>query len=186
MLKRIILALVVLYAGGFVLFAARLPQAPRDVVKADGIVALTGGGSRLDVAVTLLEQGRGQRLLISGVNPQATKRELKKLAHGKKRFDCCADLGYDAENTVGNAQEAAAWARRHHIRSILLVTSRYHMPRSMIEFRAVMPDVAVIAYPVDPDTGRGFGGRLRLLKVLHNEYLKYIAVTFLTVTRLGS
>jgi uncharacterized SAM-binding protein YcdF (DUF218 family) len=184
LLKRIVIALVALYVGGFVLFAARLPQTPRQLGPVDGIVALTGGGSRLDVAVTLLEQGTGERLLISGVNLQATKQELKKLSHGKQRFDCCADLGYAAENTFGNAKEAAAWARFHHFRTILLVTSRYHMPRSAVEFRDVMPDMTVIPYPVDPEIGNDLAGRWRVLKLLHREYLKYIAVTFLTVTGL--
>jgi hypothetical protein len=53
-----------------------------------------------------------------------------------------------------------------------------------MEFRDVMPDVTVIAYPVDPDGGRGFPNRLRNLKTLHREYLKYLAVTVLTAAGL--
>ena len=56
---------------------------------------------------------------------QASKQELKKLAHGKKRFDCCADLGYAAENTFGNAKEAAAWARFYKFKRIVLVTNAH-------------------------------------------------------------
>ncbi len=184
MLKRIVLTLVLLYLVGFAAFAVHLPKPPRALGPVDGIVALTGGGSRLDVAVALFEKGKGERLLISGVFPQTTKKELKTLAHGKKRFDCCVDLGYAAENTFGNAKEAAAWARFHHYKSILLVTSRYHMPRSVAEFRDVMPGITVIAYPVDAETGKDFQSRMRALKVLHSEYAKYIAVTFLTATGL--
>lgn len=184
MLKRIIITLLVAYVVGFGLFTALLPRVPRHIGQVDGIVALTGGGSRLDVAVALFERGWGERLLISGVNTQASKRDLKKLAHGRKRFDCCADLGYAAENTFGNAKEAAAWTRFHRYRSILLVTSRYHMPRSIAEFHDVMPDVAVIPYPVDAETGKGTPGHLRALKLLHSEYAKFLAVTFLTATGL--
>lgn len=184
MLKRIVIALVLLYVVGFVVFAALLPKPPRVLAKVDGIVALTGGGSRLDVAVALFERGLGERLLISGVNPQATKQDLKKLVHGRKRFDCCADLGYAAENTFGNAKEAAAWTRFHRYKSVLLVTSRYHMPRSIAEFHDVMPDVKVVAYPVDAETGKDLASRLHAFKVLHSEYAKYIAVTFLTATGL--
>jgi len=183
-LKRIVVTLVLLYLVGFAAFAAFLPKAPRSIGQVGGIVALTGGGSRLDVAVALFEKGKGERLLISGVFPQTTKNELKALAHGKKRFDCCVDLGYAAENTFGNAKEAAAWTRFHHYKSILLVTSRYHMPRSVAEFRDVMPGVTVIAYPVAAETGKDFSSRMRALKVLHSEYAKYIAVTFLTATGL--
>jgi uncharacterized SAM-binding protein YcdF (DUF218 family) len=171
---------VVAYVAGFAAFASHLPHPPRTLGPVDGIVALTGGGMRLDMAVALFEKGVGERLLISGVNTQASKRDLKRLVHGKRRFDCCADLGYAAENTFGNAKEAAAWTRFHHYRRIVLVTSRYHMPRSLMEFHDVMPDVTVIAYPVDLDNGRGFPSRLRNLKALHSEYLKYLAVTLLT------
>jgi uncharacterized SAM-binding protein YcdF (DUF218 family) len=184
LLKRIIVTLLVLYVAGFVVFAMSLPTAPRTIGHVDGIVALTGGGSRLDAAVALFERGKGERLLISGVNTQTTKRELKLLLHGKRRFDCCADLGYAAENTFGNAKEAAAWTRFHHFRSILIVTSRYHMPRAIAEFRDVMPDVKRIPYPVDAETGKGNAGKMRALKLLHSEYAKFLAVTFLTAAGL--
>jgi uncharacterized SAM-binding protein YcdF (DUF218 family) len=184
LLKRIIATLLILYVAGFVVFATSLPTAPQTIGQVDGIVALTGGGSRLDAAVALFERGWGERLLISGVNTQTSKRELKKLLHGKRRFDCCADLGYAAENTFGNAKEAAAWTRFHHFRSILIVTSRYHMPRAIAEFRDVMPDVKRIPYPVEAETGKGNAGKLRAFKLLHSEYVKFLAVTFLTAAGL--
>ena len=83
MLTRIAIAIVGLYLAGFVLFVTSLPKAPRDLRHIQGIVALTGGGARLDAAVTLFEKGVGERLLISGVNPAASKAELKKLTHQK-------------------------------------------------------------------------------------------------------
>jgi len=184
LLRWLIFLGLMAYGAGFVLFASHLPQAPHMPLRGDGIVALTGGGLRLDVAVALFEKGVGERLLISGVNTLATKSDIKKLAHGRRRFDCCADLGYAAENTFGNAKEAAAWTRFHRYRRIVLVTSRYHMPRSLLEFHDVMPDVKVVPYPVDPDSGRGFPATLRNLKALHSEYWKYLVVTFLTAAGL--
>ena len=181
MLRWIAIALVGLYVAGFVVFANSLPTVPRDLKHIQGIVALTGGGSRLDVAVTLFEKGVGERLLISGVNPQATKDDLKKLSHGKTRFECCADLGYAAEDTIGNAKEAAAWTRFHHYDRILLVTARYHMPRSISEFRDMMPGVTVVPYPVDPENSRSWWKSLR---VLHSEFAKYLTVTVLTAVGL--
>lgn len=180
LLRWLVIVVVALYVGGFAIFATNLPTAPRQLGHVDGIVALTGGGSRLDAAVTLFERGVGERLLISGVNPQATKHDIRKLVHGKRRFDCCADLGYAAENTFGNAKEAASWTRFHRYRRIVLVTSRYHMPRSLTEFRDVMPDVEIIPYPVDTESR----SRLARLKLVHSEYVKYLAVTFLTATGL--
>jgi uncharacterized SAM-binding protein YcdF (DUF218 family) len=186
--KRIVLILTGLYVAGFVAFVANLPRTPHNLQHVQGVVALTGGDTRLDVAVALFESGVGERLLISGVNPQTSKAELKKLSHGKDRFDCCADLGYAAEDTLGNAKEAAAWARFHHFNKLLVVTARYHMPRSLAEFHAVIPDATIVPYPVDPESIRltGWWHDARALRVLHSEYVKYLAVTVLTATGLES
>jgi uncharacterized SAM-binding protein YcdF (DUF218 family) len=188
LLKWIAIAVVGLYVAGFVVFVASLPKTPRDLSHIQGIVALTGGGARLDAAVTLFEEGVGQRLLISGVNPQTTKAVLKKLAHGGPRFDCCADLGYAAEDTHGNAGEAGAWARFHRYRTLLIVTARYHLPRSLSEFQAAMPDVTLVPYPVDPESIdlEGWWYHPQALRVLHWEYAKYLAAAVLTAIGLES
>jgi uncharacterized SAM-binding protein YcdF (DUF218 family) len=174
----IVLVLLGLYVLGFVVFVERLPKTPRVVEQVDAIVALTGGDTRLDAAVTLFETGVGERLLISGVHPETTKAELKKLARGGARFDCCADLGYAAEDTHGNAEETAAWVRFHRYRRLLVVTARYHMPRSFIEFHAAMPEVTLVPYPVEPESINleGWWHDLRALRVLNGEYVKYLAV----------
>ncbi|HWA92628.1 MAG TPA: YdcF family protein [Rhizomicrobium sp.] len=172
-------ALVALYLVGFVIFVASLPAPKPAAQPAQGIVALTGGDERLSAAVNLLETHNGQRLLISGVHPNTSKDALKKLTHGGARFDCCADLGYAASNTRGNAQEAAAWARKHRFKSLIVVTASYHMPRSLTEFQAAMPEMTLEPYPVEPadiDLG-GWWHDLRALRVLQGEYVKYVAST---------
>ena len=103
--------LLAIYVAGFLLFVATLPSRPSRPLEADGIVALTGGNARVDAAVALFEGGTGKRLLISGVNKESSKEEIKRLSEGGRRFDCCADIGYAAEDTYGNAEEAAAWAK---------------------------------------------------------------------------
>jgi uncharacterized SAM-binding protein YcdF (DUF218 family) len=171
--------LVMLYLAGFVVFVMSLPAVAPQSARAQGIVALTGGDERLAAAVGLLENRSAERLLISGVHPSTTKEEIKKLSHGGPRFDCCADLGYAAENTRGNAQEAAAWARKHNYKSLIVVTARYHMPRSLTEFEAAMPGVKLQPYPVDPEDIdlAGWWHDPRALRVLQGEYAKYIAAT---------
>src|SRR6185312_6386422 len=139
----IILLVFVVYAAGFLLFLAGLPTVPANP-RADGIVALTGGDARLDAAVALLEKGSGQRLLISGVDPETDKQTLRHMSDGGPRFDCCADLGYAAEDTRGNADEAAEWTREHNFNSLIVVTARYHMPRALREFADAMPDITLI------------------------------------------
>ena len=172
------------YGLSFVLFVSNLPATPGTQPKADGIVALTGGDERLDTAVSLLEHGAGKRLLISGVSQTTSKETVGKMSEGGPRFACCADIGY-AEDTHDNAQEAAAWARENHFNSLVIVTARYHMPRAMQEFSAVLPDKSLIAYPVDQSrVGLGDWWRHpRTAQLLHREYAKYLAS--LVTTRLA-
>jgi len=169
-----------LYLGGFVLFIWNLPPTPSQRTHADGIVALTGGDSRLDAAVALLEDGAGKRLLISGVHRNITKADLKRLVHGGPRFDCCADLGFSAMSTRGNAEEAAAWARKHGYKSLIIVTANYHMPRSLHEFATVMPGVRLLPYAVQQDDVDvdAWWSDTHTLRVLHLEYAKYLGSLF--------
>ncbi|HKQ45660.1 MAG TPA: YdcF family protein [Rhizomicrobium sp.] len=186
---RVFLAVIFLvllgYAAGFVLFVSNLPGPPANPPRADGIVALTGGDERLDTAVSLLEHGAGKRLLVSGVSQMTTKETVRKMSGGGARFQCCADIGYAADDTHGNALEAAEWAREHHFASLVIVTGRYHMPRTMREFSAVLPEMSLIAYPVEQnriDLG-GWWTHPRTAELLHREYVKYLAS--LVTTRLA-
>ncbi len=180
-LLKVIAGLVALYVAGFLLFVATLPSKPRGTPKADAIVTLTGGDARLDTAVALFERGTGKRLLITGVNKTSTKAELKRLSNGRRRFDCCADIGYAAEDTYGNAEEAADWAAVHHYKSLVIVTASYHMPRSLRLFHSLMPDVRLVAYPVEPEgVTMSAWWRPGMLHLLHNEYLKYLASFVMT------
>jgi uncharacterized SAM-binding protein YcdF (DUF218 family) len=174
-IRRAILALVAAYLIGFAVFVARLPAAPPHAVRADAIVALTGSDDRLYVAVALLEHGVGQRLLITGVHPFMSKALLRPLLHGGPRFDCCADLGFVATNTHGNAMETAGWARAHGFRSLVVVTANYHMPRSLEEFSAAMPDVKLVPYPVSEITAaHRWWLDPAAIRTLQYEYAKYL------------
>ena len=182
LLLKLVLLFVALYAAGFLLFASTLPKIPAQIAPADGIVALTGGGARVDAADALLESGAGRRLLISGVNPGTTKEQLKVLVHAGRRFDCCTDLGFVAVDTHSNAAEAAAWMRAHDYRSLIVVTANYHMRRSLTEFAADMPGVRLEAYPVAPE-GIDLTQWWRdphALHLLHSEYAKYLASLVIT------
>jgi uncharacterized SAM-binding protein YcdF (DUF218 family) len=171
---RLLLTPILIYAGGFALWTALLPSArASDDATADAIVALTGEGDRLAPAVALLEMGNGARLLITGVNKQTSKTALKHLLNGGPSFDCCVDLGFAAADTRGNAVESAAWVRGHHYRSLIVVTAAYHMPRSLLEFSAQMPDVTLVPFPVAQDETNDFSWTT--LRRLNGEYAKFLA-----------
>jgi uncharacterized SAM-binding protein YcdF (DUF218 family) len=139
------------FFGGFAMFAelATRRPAPEPPPHADGVVALTGaGGARLATAMGLLERGSGQRLLITGINPAATDEDIRRVASASSdKFDCCVDLDRTARTTVGNAIEAATWAREHGYRSLIVVTSDFHMSRSLLELDRAIGDGSVTLHP---------------------------------------
>src|SRR5207248_11268271 len=97
------------------------------------------------------------------------------MLHGGRRFDCCADLGFSATNTHGNAMETARLARAHHFQSLVVVPANYHMPRSIAEFSAAMPGVRLVPYPV-PEivAARRWWLEPGAFKTLQYEYAKYL------------
>ena len=147
--------------------------------RADAIVALTGpSAERVNAAIRLLEQDKGQRVLISGVNREVRRQELRALTPGSnKLFNCCVDLGFEAEDTIGNAQEIAAWADAKGYDSVIVVTSDYHMPRALTEIRAAAPDLALTPYAVETpslDDSRWWRAAVTARRMTL-EYMKYLA-----------
>ena len=135
----------------FFAFANRAAESvPAVAHEADGVVALTGGsGMRIAAGVDLVTAGRGERLLISGVNPDVGMDDLITLAGGApETYACCVDIGYRAETTIGNAEETAAWAYEHGYTRLIIVTSDYHMQRSLLLLPRAMPDLELQPYPV--------------------------------------
>jgi uncharacterized SAM-binding protein YcdF (DUF218 family) len=171
------LLVAAVYASSFVIFVATLPQTPASMPHADGIVALTGGDTRLDAAADLLRRGMARRALVSGVDLETSRQTLKSLMPAGDKFDCCVDIDYAAQDTHDNAVEAADWARAHNFKSLVLVTGRYHMPRARTEFHDSMPQVKLIAYPVEEngiEIGDWWHHRATTL-LLNREYVKYLA-----------
>lgn len=166
------------FAGGFAAFVMTLPAPPADVPAAQGIVVLTGGDERIDMALNLLKQHRGDRLLISGLHASTSRAALRRAHHGDETaFSCCIDLGWEAQNTPGNAVETARWAAANGYASLIVVTASYHMPRALLELSAQMPGVALIPYPVTPDAlARDDAWRNpATVELVAGEYVKYVA-----------
>ncbi|MCJ9428404.1 YdcF family protein [Kordiimonas marina] len=166
-LIRLPLYLLVFWALGFGLYVMRLPHVDAQAAPhADAIIVLTGGAGRLEAGMDLLARKSAKRLFISGVHPSVVRSELSKLTGADPAlFDCCVDLGRIARNTYGNATESRTWVEAHGFHRLILVTADYHMPRSLLLFRHVMPEAEVIAFPVN--TGRP-------LHLLVKEYTKYL------------
>jgi len=136
-----------LWGGGLVFFTHLIPVSPPPhtaVDLTDGLVIFTGGETRLRVALSLFDQQKARYLLISGVNPDSRLRERLAPLAARSRIT----LGYDALDTLGNAMETAQWAKQHQIKTLRLITSNYHMPRSLFELRHLLPHIQIYPYPV--------------------------------------
>lgn len=146
----VVLLIAALFFGGFLYFVDSVTTlTPPANPNADAIVVLTGGYQRIDQAVELLKHGSGNRLLISGVNPSTSSNQIRRMTQSSAGlFECCVDIGYEARDTIGNASETTRWIQDKGYRSVLIVTSNYHMPRSLHELRRLDRETQFIPYPV--------------------------------------
>ena len=168
------------WAAGLAWFIGSVLIAPSDRNNnTDAIVVLTGGRQRLETGVELLAAGRAHKLFISGVNQRVDRGELlHMLGPTAEQVACCIVLGHDADSTLANARETAGWIGEQGYRSLRLVTSWYHMPRSLLEFRRAMPQTTIIPHPVfahRPEPGQWSSWREVLLLSVE-EYNKYLGV----------
>jgi len=175
----VLFSLIVALGIGFVIFSEHVSnlQAPPADQKADAIIVLTGGKSRIEVALELLAEKRGERLLISGVHPSTKREALQRVTRTDPAlFACCVDLDRTALNTIGNAVESAKWIKQHNYKRIFIVTNNYHIPRSILELSRQVGNVELLPYPViNSDLKNNNWMRQGdTLRVLFTEYVKYI------------
>lgn len=173
---------VLFWLGSFVWFIQSLPVDPvPSQVKTDAIIVLTGGADRVEHGLEMLAEGAAPVLFISGVGPHVTKAQML-AAHASASASQRLALtqpeivfDYEAATTETNAQQALAFVRSRNIHSIRLITAHYHMPRSLLEFRRVMPDVMLVADPVFPEGFRRnqWWQHDNTRRLLFSEYYKY-------------
>lgn len=165
---------------GFVHYLSQLRTADAPPGRtADGIVVLTGGSSRVSDAMDLLAGGLGKRLLISGVYPTNGIAEISRsLPDNQRLLLCCVDLDRSAVDTRSNAIETRRWAKEQGFRSLIVVTSNYHMPRALAEMSHEMPDIELIPVSVIGERWRdeAWWTSASTLRLLLSEYAKYVAV----------
>ncbi len=165
MITRILSSLLLLYVLGYAFFAVALPE-PGDDRQTDAIVVLTGGAGRLERGLDLLERGRAERMLVSGVERTVRPSELAaRYRKPQSLFDCCIDLGREAVDTRSNAEETANWIKRHKVKSVRLVTTDWHMPRARFELARKTEGLDVFADAIQSSP------RFRTLFLEYNKYV---------------
>lgn len=131
MIPIVLLVFVAAYAVGGALFLARDDD---PVSRADAVVVLAGGESRLDVGLDLVRDAVAPALVVS---EDVSGRDDQRVAF-------CADGGVDAKladvevicrkaspfSTRGESRVVAELADRRGWNSLVVVTSRYHLFRA--------------------------------------------------------
>ncbi len=160
--------------GIFVLYVFSFQLSEQN--SADAIVAWTGGEYRIQTAINLLEQHKADKLLISGVNKTVNPDSF--LGNISDEIREKIDLGYQATTTKGNASETKTWILKNKFNSVILVTSFYHMPRSLIEFKRVLPNMPVTPYPIWPKDLTESTAWLHTRTAFHlvKEYHKFLII----------
>jgi uncharacterized SAM-binding protein YcdF (DUF218 family) len=136
----------------------------------DAVVVLAGGKGRIEEGIRLYRAGGGAALYLIGVDPSVRKRDLV-----KERPDEQIILEKQSRTTLENAFYARDLLARRQVRSLQLITSRYHMLRAELIFRNLLAkDIAIYPHPVDSRNFREewwrYGGSFRLL---FTEFYKY-------------
>lgn len=169
---------VILWLGGLCAFAWKIDNfSDEENKKTDAIIALTGGRNRIAEAVRLLDAGKARRLFISGVDKSISLSNIQNAHHLKLANKKRIDIGHDASNTIENAKEAAEWIKKNNVKSIRLVTSNYHLARSLIEFQEQNPDLEIIIHPVYSEKiKKNWWTSWQTFSLLFKEYNKFLFV----------
>lgn len=113
--------------------------------RADCAVVLTGGPGRVREGFDLLSQGQVHKLIISGVHPRATLRDIfpQWPFYGNLHVEDVV-LERRSATTYGNALQSLPLVEAMRCRSLVLVTSHLHMRRAYKTFRAIFPEEILI------------------------------------------
>ncbi len=119
--------------------------------KHDAVIVLTGGPGRISSGLDIYNKKLADKIFISGVHPSVEPQHLdalNEIPQDLQGIIAKGDLGYEAMDTIGNAQESGDWIKKNKVHSIYLVTADFHIMRSYMEFKKVVPHIHIHALPV--------------------------------------
>lgn len=149
---------VLSWIAGFIYFVKTLPLTSLEPARStDAIVVWTGGACRISTGFDLLVNGVSDKLFISGIKGDKTSSMFRRNCGSnltRSQIDALlikTYLGSQAKTTIGNALETAQWAQKNDIKTIRLVTSSLHMPRSLLVSKRYLSGITVLIHPVEID-----------------------------------
>ncbi|MBF8251032.1 MAG: YdcF-like protein of unknown function DUF218 [Deltaproteobacteria bacterium] len=162
----------------FSLFINELRVATDEITYADAIVVLTGGTGRVEEGLRLFREGRGGYLILSGVEETSSLgaifpgRDLKTTVDTSRII-----LDIESRRTIDNAFNVKKIVEEKGFKSLVLVTSNYHMKRaSTILSKTINGEVKLYRNPVRGPNFKDeeWWGNLKSLKLVTSEFFKYI------------
>ena len=180
---------IIALLGGFVYFMNLISQCcPSDQkINTEAIIVLTGAKHRIETGLELLKANPSKRLFITGVDSKIRKvaSVIKIFSSISRELQNKVEFGQTATCTFENASEVKEWTESNDIHSITLVTSNYHMPRSLLVFKDAMPSQSIESYPVSSReiTLDALRKDPKNILFLLKEYAKYSVVFVQTYTK---
>ena len=153
-----------------------ITPADSDLKNRDAIVVLAGGRGRLPGALALFLKTQSHWLLISGVGEATSiesifsKRDLQGVDYNR------VILERESKSTLENAEYALNILLEKRVRSVVLVTSNYHMKRALYIFQNIFPEnIEIISYAIESDNFmlKNWWKTATGLKFLLSEFIKY-------------
>ncbi len=152
------------------------------------IVILTGGTNRIKDGLKIIENFKklkkiNYKILVSGTGLGFTKSSLKiKLGpkFNPQLIQCCIDLDNISKNTSTNASETLKWISKNNIKEFILITSNYHMPRAILEFKNIMPNLKIYTHAITPEKHdiENWLSSYQTFSLVFKEYCKFIIAGF--------
>lgn len=166
------------WLGGFIAFANQINHYPRDdKTHTEAIVVLTGGRNRISEAIKAYNQGLSKKLFISGVEKNTSLAAISHEQDVTFPKEKAVMLEKKSTNTIENAIETRSWIKQNDIKSIRLVTSNYHIPRSLQEFQHQNPNLKIVLHPVYSDyVAKEWWKSIRSFYLIASEYNKFLYV----------
>ena len=153
-------------------------------IKSPNIVILTGGANRIKDGLKIIQDFKNSKninykILVSGTGIGFTKSSLKKKLgpnFNSQLIQCCIDLDGVSKNTLTNASETFKWTSKNDIKEFILITSNYHMPRAILEFKNVMPNLKIYTYAITPKKHdiENWLSSYQTFSLVFTEYCKFI------------